>query len=43
MWTVLTRDSDVEIRNLVNSGTEFHDLRVESASLEESFLGLTKE
>lgn len=39
-WAVLTRDSDEQIRRLVRSGIDFHDLRIQSASLEESFMGL---
>lgn len=41
--TVLTRDTDTEVKKLVNSGVNFYDLKIESASLEESFLGLVSQ
>jgi ABC-type multidrug transport system ATPase subunit len=40
VWTILTRDSDREIKNLVHNGIDFFDLRIEASSLEESFIGL---
>ncbi|MBA8822780.1 ABC-2 type transport system ATP-binding protein [Saccharopolyspora lacisalsi] len=38
---LLTGDSDRLVRDLVASGTEFHDLEVTTASLEEAFMSLT--
>lgn len=38
---LLTGDSDRLVRELVTSGTEFHDLEVAAASLEEAFMSLT--
>lgn len=41
-WTILTRDSDQVVRNLVNANLPFRGLRIEAASIEECLMGMLR-